>query len=255
MPAHDWTCVTAGIFHHFHLSWISSISNLLNEKFLPPGYYALAEQIAGGLGPDVLTLESKFPANGNHSGNGMASPSALSSAGVALATKPPRAQFTAVAEPDAYAAKAKAVAIRHASDDRVVAVIEIVSPGNKSNRHGVSTFVDKAVEFLKAGIHLLIVDLFPPTPRDRQGLPAAIWSEIMDHDFSLSADKPLSAGAFAAGLVKRVFIEPFGIGDPLPEMPLFLEPEHYLPLPLEVTYQSAFEHVPRRWRTELEHGK
>src|SRR5947208_5074826 len=35
-------------------------------------------------------------------------------------------------EPD----KAKAVVIHHISDHRVVAVIEIVSPGNKNNRHG-----------------------------------------------------------------------------------------------------------------------
>jgi hypothetical protein len=113
-------------------------------------------------------------------------------------------------------------------------------------------FVDKAVEFLNAGIHLLIVDLFPPTARDPRGLPAAIWTEIMDNDFTPSADQPLTSGAFAAGLVKRVFIEPFGVADPLPEMPLFLEPEQYVPLPLEATYQSAFEHVPQRWRAELE---
>ena len=255
MRVHDWTRVTAGIYYGFHHRWISSIGDFLNENLLPPNYYALPEQIAGGLGPDVLTLESKFAANGNHSGNGIATPGASKTLGVALATSPPKARFTAIAEPDVYAAKAKVVAIRHASDDRVVAVLEIVSPGNKSNRHGVRTFVDKAVEFLKAGIHLLIVDLFPATPRDRQGLPAAIWTEVMDHDFSLPADKPLSAGAFAAGLVKRVYIEPFGVTDSLPEMPLFLEPEQYVPLPLETTYQSAFEHVPQRWRAELEQGK
>jgi hypothetical protein len=253
MPVHDWTRVTPGIFHGFHHRWISSISDFLNEKLLPPSFYALPEQIAGGLGPDVLTLESKFPSNGNHSGNGLASPGIAKQAGVALATSPPKVRFTAAAEPDMYAAKAKAIAIRHASDDRVVAVLEIVSPGNKSNRHGVRTFVEKAVEFLKAGIHLLIVDLFPPTPRDPRGLPAAVWTEIMDHQFSAPDDKPLTAGAFSAGLVKRVFLEPFGAADPLPEMPLFLEPEQYVPLPLEITYQSAFEHVPQRWRAELEH--
>jgi len=58
MPIHDWTRVDAGIFHDFHHEWISTIKRALNAGVLPPDYYALAEQIAGGLGPDVLTLES-----------------------------------------------------------------------------------------------------------------------------------------------------------------------------------------------------
>ena len=56
MPIHDWTRVSAGIFHHFHQQWISAISNALNRGILPPEYYALEEQIAGGFGPDVLVL-------------------------------------------------------------------------------------------------------------------------------------------------------------------------------------------------------
>ena len=62
MPIHDWTRVNAGIFHHFHHGWIEEIARGLNSGLLPADYYALAEQIAGGFGPDVLTLER--PANG-----------------------------------------------------------------------------------------------------------------------------------------------------------------------------------------------
>ncbi len=62
MPIHDWTRVDAGIFHHFHHGWIEDLSRALNRGLLPPDHYALAEQIAAGLGPDVLTLQR--PANG-----------------------------------------------------------------------------------------------------------------------------------------------------------------------------------------------
>ena len=62
MPIHDWTRVDAGIFHHFHHGWIEEIARALNRGLLPPDHYALAEQIAGGLGPDVLTLQR--PTNG-----------------------------------------------------------------------------------------------------------------------------------------------------------------------------------------------
>ena len=64
MPIHDWTKVGAGIFHDFHQTWIIEIKRALNAGLLPAGYYALAEQIAGGLGLDVLALEA--PAREGH---------------------------------------------------------------------------------------------------------------------------------------------------------------------------------------------
>jgi hypothetical protein len=251
MPIHDWTRVTAGIFHDFHHEWISTIKRALNDGVLPPDYYALAEQIAGGLHPDVLTLEHDRPASAPSGDNG---PSSATSGrgGIALATAPPRVRFTATVEPERYAQKRSRVAIRHSSDDQVVALLEIVSPGNKASRHALRSFVEKALEFLEAGVHLLLIDLFPPGPRNPQGIHAAIWSEICDDPFELPPAQPLTLVAYAAGLVKRAFIEPVAVGDRLPSMPLFLEPEVYVLVPLEATYQAAFAAVPRRWREELE---
>jgi hypothetical protein len=156
------------------------------------------------------------------------------------------------AEEEEYARKARAIAIRHSSGDRVVALIEIVSPGNKSNRHGLRSFVEKALEFLDAGIHLLILDLFPPGPRDPQGIHAAIWSEIRAEDFTLPPDKPLTLAAYSAGIPKTAYVEPVAVGDVLPEMPVFLEPDIYIPLPLEPSYTAAIAAVPARWRSVLE---
>src|SRR5687768_18522128 len=65
------------------------------------------------------------------------------------------------------------IAVYQVSGDRIVAMVEIVSPGNKSNRHALTAFVDKACELLEHRIHLLIVDPFPPTPRDPHGVHAA----------------------------------------------------------------------------------
>ena len=58
MAIHDWSRVDAGIFHHFHHGWIEELQRALNGGVLPADYYALAEQFAGGFGPDVLTLQS-----------------------------------------------------------------------------------------------------------------------------------------------------------------------------------------------------
>lgn len=62
MPVQDWTCVGAGIFHHFHCAWIQTLGQALNSTVLPPGYYALTEQVAGVTIPDGLVLESIAPA-------------------------------------------------------------------------------------------------------------------------------------------------------------------------------------------------
>src|SRR5262249_30894457 len=109
-----------------------------------------------GLHPDVLTLERTRPASPPLSGNGP-SEAPSTNGGIALAVAPPRVRFTASAEEQSYARKRKRIAIRHVSDDQVVALIEIVSPGNKATRHALRAFVEKAVEFLEAGIHLLVL--------------------------------------------------------------------------------------------------
>lgn len=46
-------------------------------------------------------------------------------------------------------------------------------------------------------------------------------------------------------------VEPVAVGQKLPEMPLFLEPDRYILTPLEPTYLDAFAAVPKRWRDEL----
>src|SRR5262245_51681239 len=175
MPVHDWTRVTPGIFHHFHHSWIEEIMRALNGGLLPPDYYALSEQIAGDFGPDVITLQTDL-------GNGSAGDAGAHAGGsrTALATSdaPPKVSFTATTEMDQYAAKQSTLVIRHSGGDRVVALVEIVSPGNKSNRHGLRAFVEKAAEALLRGYHLLILDLQPAGPREPHGIHGAIWGRI-----------------------------------------------------------------------------
>jgi hypothetical protein len=236
MPIHDWTRVHAGIFHHFHLSWIDEIARTLNRGLLPRGYYALAEQIAGGFGPDVLTLQQPV--------YGSLAAESEPSGGLAVVEAPPRVRFHARAEIDIYAAKAKSVVIRHRSGHKVIAIVEIVSPGNKNGQTEFAAFVHKADEALLSGVHLLIVDLFPPTTRDPEGIHRSIWGREGDGDFALPDDKPLTCVSYVGYPGMEVFLEPVAVGDPLPDMPLFLTRQTYVPVPLEATYQAAWEAVP-----------
>jgi hypothetical protein len=242
MPIHDWTRVDAGIFHHFHLEWIGELSRALNQGLLPPDHYALAEQITSLWEPDVLTLRG--PTKG-------LPPEKNPPPGIALAVAPPKVRYRVKTEIERYAAKAKAIVIRHTSNHQIIAVMEIVSPGNKSSRQRLRAFVEKAEELLRAGIHLLIVDLFPPGPRDPQGMHKALWDEFIDNNFALPLDKPLTLAAYTGGPCPEAFIEPPAVGAPLLDMPLFLTPDVYILVPLEATYQSAWEAVPSFWRDVL----
>jgi hypothetical protein len=240
---HDWTKVEAGIFHAFHHRWISALTDTLNGGRLPDDYYALPEQVATGFGPDVLTLQGR--AGGD-------SRDASSGSGIATALlAPPNTRFTAQTDAEFYRRKKSSVVVRHVSGDRVVAMIEIVSPGNKSNLHAFRSFVDKACELLESRIHLLIIDPFPPGPRDPNGVHAAIWEQVQDDPFEPPADEPLTLVAYECDLTTRAYIETVGIGQALPDMPLFLEPHGCVMVPLEETYQTAFAVMPRRWQSVI----
>jgi hypothetical protein len=250
MPIHDWTRVPDGTFHHFHSGWLTRLSDRLNEGLLPDDCYAMADQVAGELGPDVLTLQEKGEDNGEPHATGTIS------GGAALCTRtttPPQVRFTIRDEAGAQQRKRRRLVIHHSSDDRILAILEVVSPGNKSSASALRQFVKKAVGAIDAGINLLIIDLLPPGRRDPQGIHWAIWREFDDrHPYSPPADKPLTLAAYVRDPVRTAYVEPVAVGDVLIDMPLFLDPVSYVNVPLEATYQSAWRGVPRRWREVLE---
>jgi len=250
MPVHDWTRVPAGIFHHFHQQWMMDLSRALNAGRLPAGYYALAEQVAGNMGPDVLALQIDIPNGAASDEASIADDDSVGETAVAVAE--PKVRFTAQTEMSWYVMKKNTLVIHHSSDDRIIALIEIVSPGNKASRYPLRTFVEKAASALYRGYHLLILDLFPPGPRDPNGIHGAIWEDIADSSFRLPGDKPLTLVSYCADVIKRAYIEPVAVGDTLPNMPLFLRPGFYVPVPLEDTYGTAWQNVPPRWQRVLD---
>ena len=225
MPMHDWTRVTAGMYHDFHLDWISTIKKRLNGGILPPGYRAMAEQVMGSVEPDVVGLRKR---GANDDGL------------IATLARQPVARMVGESLKRRYAAKANRIAIHHKLG-QIVAVIELVSPGNKSSRRDFGQFLDKAAALIDRGIHLLIVDPFPPTRRDPRGIHRAIWDKIArDEDsFAFSATKPLTVASYRADPF-AAFVESIAVGDSLPDMPLFLDSVHHIEVPLEECYQETW---------------
>lgn len=242
MPIHDWTRVRAGLFHAFHQRWISSMCDALNTGGLPPGYFALPEQEAKGPIPDVLALK----------GHPIGPAGTEAPAGMAVLESPPRVRVVSRGENTAaYARRADRVAIYFTEGD-LVAVIEIVSPGNKDSTNGLRSFVRKAGKLIRRGIHLLVIDLFPPSARDPSGIHKPIWDQFKEEAFELPPDKPLTLAAYSAGSEKVAYVEPVAVGDVLPDMPIFLTPDRYVPCPLEATYQTTWGVFPAALKGPLE---
>ncbi len=241
MPVHDWTRVDEGLFHAFRLSWICGLCDALNGGGLPPSHFAMLERSPRAHIPDVLDLRLS-DADIEPSGTNPA---------LEVATVPPQARVVQSTERGNYAKKADRVTVRH-RHGQIVAVVEIVSPGNKGSNSELRAFVEKTADLIQQGVHVLVIDLLPPTRRDSQGIHKAIWDEFEDEEYSSPSDEPLTVAAYSAGVIKTAYVEPFGVGDDLPVMPLFLEPELYVPVPLEDTYRTSWNFFPAALKGLLE---
>ncbi len=208
MKVHDWTRVEGGVFHDFHLSWVVHLCTSLNH-LLPPDHYARIEPHMKKALVDLLVDFPDVPSDAKGS--------------------------------------RRTLTIRHITGHRIIALVEIISPSNKSGERGVAEFVQKAVAALRSRIHLVFVDLFPPGRHDPQGMHAAIWEHLDAEAYELPADQPLTLASYAAGTETTAYVEHRAVGDPMPVMPLFLTGERYVNLPLASTYEATFCGLPDFW--------
>ena len=192
---------------------------MLNGGLLPEGFYALAEQHTGRAIPDILTLHTSPPSSEPlqyETGRG----------GTAVAEAPPRLRRHESVGPTAKGRR-RTLAVRHVSGHRLIALFELVSPANKDRQESVDAFVDKALNSLDAGVHVAVVDLFPPGPFDPGGITGAIRRELTQYYGEPENDSeagPLSLASYVAGPVVEIYSDDLAFGSILPGVPLFLEP-------------------------------
>jgi hypothetical protein len=227
MPLHDWTRVPAGLFHHFHQDWTIELARALNRGRLPKGMAALVEQRTP-------------PPSGTLSGGG-------------AVKERPVTQIVRHNDSFFYSERANRVVVKHPLGD-IIAVVEVLSPGIKDGCGTLRRFVRKTVAFLREGVHVLIVDLFPLTPRDPFGVHKLIWDEFHEEDFVFPQGKDRILASYESDLEMTAYVEPVTVGDVLPDMPLFLWNEFHVPTPLELTYQATWEASPEGIRTAVETG-
>jgi hypothetical protein len=244
MPIHDWTRVPAGLFHHFHQAWAVGIAERLNKGMLPKDLSALVEQRVNPFEADVPAVERRMRSPRPGAGNGAAT----------QMLEPPLTRTVRKSIAEIYGLRANRIVVKHHLG-RTVAVIEIVSPGNKRSKSAMREFVEKTLDYLNRGIHVLIVDLFPATRRDPFGIHKGIWDEFQEEDFVFPPGKDRILVSYEMGPMERsAYVEPVAVGDALPDLALFLATNLHVYVPLESTYQAAWNASPEALRDAVETG-
>jgi hypothetical protein len=125
---------------------------------------------------------------------------------------------------------------------RLVAAIEIVSPSNKDRADHRRAFAAKCASLLQQGVSVSIVDLVTA----RRGNLYGDLLDLLAHADPALAPVPPSIYAVTCRWTLRgqggrmeSWAHPLALGQPLPTIPLWLEPDRAIPLNLESTYEET----------------
>lgn len=139
-----------------------------------------------------------------------------------------------------YARKGNRICIRRGLTD-VVSVLHVMSPGDKRDRR--AKFKECMAGFLSAGVHVLLIDLFPPRE---------LLHGLANGPFAAPTGKDRTVASYRCSDPPEAFIETVAVGDAMPDMPLFLTKEAHIPVPLEVTYMANWKASAKPLRDMLE---
>jgi hypothetical protein len=213
----------------FHNHWIVRLVEYLNGDILPIGFQARPTEFIVGIEPDVLLLQMADRSNLDQP----ISQQKLSEA-TATAVLPAPSDLPFVGVYRAY------------DTSRLVAVIEIVSPGNKDRPETVRAFVGKVLFLLQDGVYVMVVDVISLPEQslrrpilDRLGLDdsareiSGLWCASY---CSLPQEDPLPH------LSVSEWAGEAGVGKALPELPLFLRlDQQWVMVDLQISYEATLK--------------
>ncbi len=225
-PHHSWEAV--------HGHWPSTIVNRLNAK-LPSGFFAEPRVHLGtAFEIDVATFEGAATESWSQrlaGGNG----------GVATAVWSPP-EPTVLVEGELPTPSEYEVLVYEPSDweRRLVAAIELVSPGNKDRIESRRAFVYKCESLLQKGVSVAIVDIV--TARS-----ANLYRELAEL-IGVAAPGSTNSSIYAVALralrtTDRWRVETWPheltLGQPLPTLPLWISDTTFVPVELEASYEDT----------------
>lgn len=220
----------------FHSRWATAIADDLNRRlprrFLAEAPFALGSSAAA----DVAETEEFHPddngaVNGTHGG--------VAVAANPITYAPPRA--TAVMP--ATFPQEVLVEVRDLDRARrVLAVVELVSPGNKDDERARRIFAGKCLGYLNKGLGLVVIDIVTERLANLHNTLVQLGGH--GEAFLMADDPRIYASAYRPVRRKTddvidAWLYPLAVGTPLPAVPLALRGYGCVRLDLEATYLEA----------------
>lgn len=214
----------------FHTTWASALADQLNDGVLSSEYVALEQVHAGpAVEIDVATFAETSPERAK--------------GGLATAVKK---LWRPVAAPHVLSAEfppqCSVEIIAADGSRRLVAAIELVSPGNKDRDSKRRLFAAKCATLLSRGAGLVIVDVVASRSANLHNDLADLFGWDAAARFAketvmyCSAYRPLTVGE--TGRIEA-WLETLSLGNCLPRMPLSLAADCVVPIDLEAAYEEA----------------
>jgi hypothetical protein len=217
----------------FHSSWATKLADALTERWLPSNY--IAEEHAH-MGPsveiDVGTFERPVPGT-EQEGSG-----AVATVGTMVWTPPAADGVLPAVFPDTFEVRVLCTD----TGPKLVAAIELISPGNKDRPAERRAFATKCASYLYQGISVIIVDI---VTNRRSNLHNEIL-RIMETQGGLDLPAEQNLYAVAYQPLRRgpsdtidVWRSPLALGHVLPTLPLGLRADLAVAVDFEATYAEA----------------
>jgi hypothetical protein len=217
----------------FHSSWATKLADTLTERWLPPNYIA-EEHVHFGpsVEIDVATFEREATRNSERV-NGV-----VTTIGSKVWT-PPVADAVI---PSVFPATFEVRILSIDSGPKLVAAIELISPGNKDRPTERRAFATKVASYLYQGISVIIVDIVTNRRANLHNEVLRVM-EAAD-DLQLPSETTLYAVAYrplrrSQGDEIDLWRSPLVLGEALPTLPLGLRADLVIPVDFESTYAEA----------------
>jgi hypothetical protein len=230
MPLHDWTDRLG--WDGVDQSWNVELLRWIKPR-LPEGYRAYLGTVP------ALTVGVPTQHPDVHVRSWLPTPGAE-----VTPEAPAAAVASAVEEPDeqvAVIALEPQLAVQVTRDERLVAVVELISPRNKDRPEARDAYRNRYVGYLLYGVHLLLVDVHrrPLSFSFADALATALGITQPACPAPVAVSYRVGDPAATGGLLLGIWRRPLVVGAALPAVPLALSSDLAIPVALEQTYMAA----------------
>jgi hypothetical protein len=215
--------------------WATRLADLLNERWLPPQFIAAEHTHAkASLEIDIATFAREAATVGSLRSNG----GGTATLAPAVWTPPAAEHTIAALFPDTFEVRI----FQKRGGRTLVGAIELISPGNKDRADKRQAFAAKCASYLHQGVSVLMIDIVTDRRANLHNETMRLLNAPPEVDFPSGVD--LYAAAYRPVLRQErpemdLWKAVCAVGQPLPELPLRLTGDLFVPVDFETAYMEA----------------